>query len=59
MPYVRCPEEVYFQARLQRLLKRMQNYPYFPSVGHHNFLELVMFERPFYNLYWLRRSQWG
>lgn len=59
MPFVRCPEEVDYQSRLQRLLKRMQDDPYFPASGRHNLLELIMFEALLDELYWLRRSLWG
>lgn len=59
MPYGRCPEEVDYQARFQRLLKRIQSVHYFPNAGHHSFLELDVSEPPFHNLYWLRRSRWG
>lgn len=47
MPYLRFTEEVDFQARLQRLLNRMQDNPYFLIAGHDKLLELVVFEPPF------------
>lgn len=53
MAYVRFPKEVDYQAHLQRLLKRMQYTPYFSSADHHNYLEVVVFETAFGNLYWL------
>lgn len=59
MPYVRCPEEIDYQARLQHLLKRIQDDTNVPIARHHNLRELLVFNPPFNNLYWMQRSQWG
>ena len=53
MPYVRCPEEWSYQAKLSKVVDKVVNadakrsFP--PS------LEFVCFRRPFDQLYWLRR----
>lgn len=52
-------EHLEYQAHVQRWRSGMKDEPYFPSVGRHKFLELVVFESPIDNLNLLGLSQWG
>lgn len=56
MMYVRCPEELPYQSRLAGFVRTLKSVSAVPPVS----LDLCFFDRPFDNLYWLRRrARWA